>query len=144
MDGATLVKFHLHKPKITYLFYPDFDIDPHPKLQTSIQIDLRDLQVRYHDRRSSTNPPILHRKESYLMPSYPQYEKFAKLTQQEEDWALLDNINETCHMQDWQQILDQNYVELQGHRLVWRKDADPNAIKLLKAKRKIKSHTKGS
>ena len=144
MDGATLVKFHLHKPKITYLFYPDFDIDPHPKLQTSIQIDLRDLQVRYHDRRSSTNPPILHRKESYLMPSYPQYEKFAKLTQQEEDWALLDNINETCHMQDWQQILDQNYVELQGHRLVWRKDADPNAIKLLKAKRKIMSHTKGS
>lgn len=44
-------------------------------------------------------------------------------------------------MQDWQQILAQNYVELHGHRLVWRKDADPNAIKLLKAKRKIKSHT---
>ncbi len=144
MDGATLVKFHLHKPKITYLFYSDFDINPHPKLQTSIQIDLRDLQVRYHDRRSSTNPPILHRKESYLMPSYPQYEKFAKLTQQEEAWALLDNINETCHMQDWQQILDRNYVEHQGHRLVWRKDADPNAIKLLKAKRKIKSHTSSS
>ncbi|TYQ24155.1 DNA phosphorothioation-associated putative methyltransferase [Pseudanabaena sp. UWO311] len=144
MDGATLVKFHLHKPKITYLFYPDFDTDPHPKLQTSIQIDLRDLQVRYHDRCSSTNPPILHRKEAYLMPSYPQYEKFTKLTQQEESWALLDNINETCHLQDWQQILDQNYVELQGHRLVWRKDADPNAIKLLKAKRKIKSHTNSS
>ncbi|GBO55075.1 hypothetical protein APA_3125 [Pseudanabaena sp. lw0831] len=144
MDGATLVKFHLHNPKISYLFYPDFDIDPHPKLQTSMQIDLRDLQVRYHDRRSSTNPPILHRKESYLMPSYPQYEKFAKLTQQEESWALIDNITETCHMQDWQQILDQNYVELQGHRVIWRKDADPNTIKLLKAQRKIKSHTSSS
>jgi DNA phosphorothioation-associated putative methyltransferase len=144
MDGATLVKFHLHKPKITYLFYPDFDTDPHPKLQTSMQIDLRDLQVRYHDYCSSTNPPVLHRKESYLMPSYPQYEKFAKLTQQEQSWRLLDNIPETCHLQDWQQILDHNYVELQGHRVIWRKDADPNAIKLLKAQRKIKSHTSSS
>ncbi len=138
MDGATIAKFHLHKPKITYLFYPDFDTDPHPKLQTSMQIDLRDLQVRYHDYRSSTNPPVLHRKESYLMPSYPQYEKFAKLTQQEQSWRLLDNIPETCHLQDWQKILDQNYVELQGHRVIWRKDADPNAIKLLKAQRKLK------
>ena len=78
------------------------------------------------------------------MPSYPQYEKFAKLTKQEERWALLDNITETCRLQDWQQILDQNYVELQGHRVIWRKDADPNAIKMLKAQRKIKSHTSSS
>ncbi|MEE3719902.1 DNA phosphorothioation-associated putative methyltransferase, partial [Tumidithrix elongata RA019] len=92
MDGATLIKFHLHKPKITYLFYPDFDDVPHPKMQASMQIDLRDLHVRYRDYHNSDDPPVLHCKETYVSPDYPQYEKFAKLTKQEENWGLLDNI----------------------------------------------------
>ncbi|MFM7888763.1 MAG: DNA phosphorothioation-associated putative methyltransferase [Pseudanabaena sp.] len=138
MDGATLIKFHLHKPKISYLFYPDFDRDPHPKMQASMQIDLRDLQVRYRDYHNSDNPPILHSKETYVLSDYPQYEKFAKLTKQEESWGLLENMNDISHWQGWQEKLKEHFAELQGHRLVWLKDADLEAIKLIKAKRKGK------
>jgi DNA phosphorothioation-associated putative methyltransferase len=138
MDGATLVKFHLHKPKISYLFYPDFDLDPHPKMQASMQIDLRDLHVRYRDYHNSDNPPVLHYKDAYVLPDYPQYEKFAKLTKQEENWRLLDNMQEISHWQSWQQRLIEYCTELQGHRLVWRKDADPEAVKLLKARQNTK------
>ncbi|MFN5966475.1 MAG: DNA phosphorothioation-associated putative methyltransferase [Pseudanabaena sp.] len=136
MDGATLIKFHLHKPKISYLFYPDFDRDPHPKMQASMQIDLRDLQVRYRDYHNSDNPPVLHCKNTYVLSDYPQYEKFAKLTKQEESWGLLENMKDISHGQGWQQKLKEHCAEIQGHRLVWLKQADSEAIKLLKAKRK--------
>ncbi len=138
MDGATLIKFHFHKPKITYQFYPDFDDTPHPKMQSSMQIDLRDLHVRYRDYHNSDDPPVLHYKETYVMPDYPQYEKFAKLTKQEENWGLLDNLKEIAHFQSWQQTLRDRCAELQGHRIVWSKDADPEKVKLLKAQLKAK------
>jgi len=135
MDGATLIKFHLHKPKISYLFYPDFDRDPHPKMQASMQIDLRDLQVRYRDYHNSDNPPVLHCKDAYILPDYPLYEKFAKLTKQEKSWGLLENMKDISLWQGWQEKLKEYCAELQGHRLVWLKDADPETIKLLKAQR---------
>jgi DNA phosphorothioation-associated putative methyltransferase len=133
MDGATLIKFHLHKPKISYLFYPEFDRDPHPKMQASMQIDLRDLQVRYRDYHNSDNPPVLHSKNTYVLSDYPQYEKFAKLTKHEESWGLLENMKDISHWQGWQQKLKEHCAEIQGHRLVWLKQADSEAIKLLKA-----------
>jgi DNA phosphorothioation-associated putative methyltransferase len=138
MDGATLVKFHLHKPKITYLFYPDFDTDPHPSLHTSMQIDLRDLHVRYRNYSSSDNPPVLHCKDKYVIADYPLYEKFAKLTQQEERWGLLDNMKVIANLEGWLHCLKDNCAELQGHRIVWRKDATPDRVKQLKAQRKTK------
>jgi DNA phosphorothioation-associated putative methyltransferase len=131
MDGATLVKFHFNMPKISYLFYPDFDTDPHPTLHTSMQIDLRDLQVVYRDYDNSDNPPILHRKETVVTPDYPLHEKFAKLTRQEENWGLLDNTSTIGTRLGWQKCLKEYCAELRGHRVYWRKDADPYRVKLL-------------
>ena len=134
--GATLIRFHLHKPKITYLFYPEFDTDPHPKLQTSMQIDLRDLHLQHKDYSKSDNPPILHRKDAYITPDYPLYEKFAKLNKQELSWGLLDDSKAISHLKGWQEVLKNHCTELQGHRLIWSKDADPEKVKRLKAKHK--------
>lgn len=133
MDGATIVKFHTNKPTISYLFYPNFDTEPHPALQTSMQIDLQDLHVSYRDYDTSEDPPILHRKEAYVLPSYPLYEKFAKLTKQEEDWGLLDDAKAISHRRGWLKCLKENCAQVQGHRVVWRKDADPYQVKLLRA-----------
>ncbi|ELS32767.1 MULTISPECIES: DNA phosphorothioation-associated putative methyltransferase [Pseudanabaena] len=138
MDGATLIKFHLHKPKISYLFCPEFDRDPHPKIQGSMQIDLRDLQVRYRDYHNSDNPPVIHCKDAYVLPDYPQYEKFAKLTKQEESWGLLEDLKNISYWLGWQAKLKESCAELQGHRLTWRKDTDSEIIKLLKSKIKAK------
>ena len=131
MDGATLVKFHTNLPKISYLFYPDFETDPHPALHTSMQIDLRDLQVIYRDYDTSENPPVLHRKETFVMTDYPLYEKFAKLTRQEENWGLLDKTSTIGTRKGWQKCLKEHCAELRGHRVYWRKDADPYRVKLL-------------
>jgi DNA phosphorothioation-associated putative methyltransferase len=136
MDGATLVKFHFNVPKISYLFYPDFDTEPHPALHTSMQIDLRDLQVVYRDYDTSENPPILHRKETFVTPDYPDYEKFAKLTRQEEKWGLLDETSTIGTRKGWQKCLKEHCAEIKGYRVYWRKDADPYQVKLLLSARK--------
>lgn len=139
MAEATLIKFHTRNPKISYLFYPDFDRDPHPRLHTSMQIDLRDLQVSYRDfDLADSDCPVLHWKECYVSTSYPQREKFAKLTRQEKSWGLLDNPKAISTLQGWHHQLEQHSAELKGHRLVWRKDADPYRIKLLRSAQRTK------
>lgn len=124
-EEATLIKFHISVPKITYLAFPDFATDPHPPLCNSMQIDLRDLHVKYRDYDPTDNPPLLHQKEQTLLPDYPDYAKFAKLSQQEQAWGLLDDLPGIFDRQSWERRLAALGAELRGHRLVWRKDATP-------------------
>lgn len=131
-QDANVVKFHFHKPKISYLFYPDFDSNPHPALHTSMAIDLRDLHVHYRDYDPNDNPPLLHQKDLMVTADYPLHDKFAKLTRQEEGWGLLDDLSQIYDARGWQKCLEDHCAELKGHRVVWRKDADPYRVKLVK------------
>jgi DNA phosphorothioation-associated putative methyltransferase len=124
LDGATIIKFHARKPQISYLFYPDFDTNPHPALHTSMHIDLRDLSVSYQDYSDLYNPPILVRKEAFVTASYPHYEKFAKLTRQEEKLGILDRGAVKKH-REWVKCLEENCVKIKDHKLFWRSNADP-------------------
>lgn len=133
LDGATVIKFHTNIPKISYLFYPDFDTDPHPILQTCMQIDLRDLSVHYQDYDRVRNPPILHQKDQLVGSDYPNYEKFARLSQQEADWGLLDDKGAIGTLRGWQQCLEAHCATIANYRLYWRKDADPYRLRVLKA-----------
>ena len=130
LEDANVIKFHFRQPKISYLCYPDFDTDPHPILQTSMEIDLRNLQVSYWSGDRLDNPPVLHEKDALVTPDYPLYEKFAKLTRQERDWGLLDDLGAIRRHQEWLHCLTEKCAQLQGHQLRWRKDADPYQIKL--------------
>lgn len=139
-EEANVIKFHCRKPKITYLVYPDFDADPHPALYTSMQIDLRDLHVHYRDHDPNENPPVLHQKDLLVTPEYPHYEKFTKLSRQEEDWGLLDDWKRISDRRGWRSCLEEHCAELKGHRVVWRKDADPYRVKLLKSAQRKRSN----
>lgn len=130
-EEAIVIKFHTSQPKISYLFYPDFDNEPHPFLRTSMQIDLQDLHVAYRDYGPEDNPPILHQKELLVQSDYPLYEKFAKLSRQETDWELLDDLGKIRDRRGWQRCLEEHCAELKGSQLVWQKDADPYRMKLV-------------
>jgi DNA phosphorothioation-associated putative methyltransferase len=141
---ANVVKFHFRKPKISYLFYPNFDTDPHPALHTSMEIDLRDLHVHYRDYDPNDNPPLLHQKNSMVTADYPPYEKFAKLTKQETEWGLLDDLRLIYNYRGWQKCLEEHCAELKGHRVVWRKDADPYRVKLVKSTQRQRTNNRAS
>jgi hypothetical protein len=48
----------------------------------------------------------------------PDYEKFAKLTDQEERKGLLDNPISIGTRKNWQQRLIDNNVQIKGHRVM--------------------------
>jgi len=89
LSKFTLIKFSYEQPKISFLLYPNFDTDPHPSLHTSIQIDLEAQELHHRDYSTSNNPPVLHRKETFVTSDYPLYREFAELTRQEEAIGLL-------------------------------------------------------
>ena len=117
-EKATLVKFTTTKPKISYLFYPDFETDAHPALQASIQVDVETVTVNYRDYRDTENPPIPHRKETFVTPDYPIYEEFAALTRAQEALGLLDNTRGTGTRSGWEKRLQAYGVEIQRHSLI--------------------------
>ena len=80
LEGITLVKFSLEKPSISYLLYPEFDDDPHPALQCSIQVNLQNREINHRDYSNTDNPFILHRKETFVTTDYLHYQQFASLT----------------------------------------------------------------
>ena len=138
MDEATVVKFHLHSSKISYLFYPDFDENPHPILHRRMKINLKNLEVTHYDYEHLPNPLILTRKDRLVSADYPLYEKFRSLTQQEENRGLLENSDLMYKRQHWQNILEKNCAEIRKHRVYWRQDADPYQVKLLKSQQKAR------
>lgn len=121
VPGATVIKLGRREPTISYLAYPDFDRDPHPALATSYKVRLRSLIATFRDYRDSENPPILHRKEIFVAPSYPGREKFAQLTRQEEAQGLLEETARIGTRRAWEEVLAEAGRDLRGHRVVRRK-----------------------
>ena len=118
VENATIIKFALDRPKVSYLYYPDFDCDPHPKLQKTIIVDWKNKQVFQRNYQNSNNPPILHRKETFVTPDYPLYQEFAQLTAEEEALGLLDNSRIIGTFQQWQQLLFDHGLDFAGHHVV--------------------------
>jgi DNA phosphorothioation-associated putative methyltransferase len=69
--GANLIKLHRQSGKVSYLVYPEFETNPHPALVRSVKLALRTRAIDCLEYGSSPNPPILHRKECFLLPEHP-------------------------------------------------------------------------
>ena len=72
VDDATLVKINRIKPQVSFLVYPDFDNDPHPALEASIVAKLGEIRLKHRYFGDSDNPPILHRKDTFVPGELPR------------------------------------------------------------------------
>ena len=68
VEGANVIKIHRRSGKLSYLVYPEFEDDPHPALLRCIRLNLRMRQIDCNDYAQSANPPVLHRKDTFLLP----------------------------------------------------------------------------
>lgn len=118
IDDFTLVKFNLEEAKVSYLYYPDFDNNPHPPLVKSCVVNLGDKTSKIINYNQSNNPPILHRKETFVNVDYPHYHKFKHLTDIEERLGLLDNSRYIGTQKEWQQLLTDHSLTFTHHNLV--------------------------
>jgi len=111
-----LVKFAKDGRAISFLHYQNFDEDPHPALLRSLKVYLPKSAYDIREYASSPNPPILHRKETFVLPDYPQFEKFRKLTEQEESLGLLSSPH-IGYRRPWEDLLQSRGVRIENHNL---------------------------
>ena len=118
VEEANLVKLHTSEPMVSYLSYPEFESDPHPALAHSLTVHLQTFRLRERDYRTSRNPPILHRKETFITPDHPLHAKFSRLTRQEEAKGLFEDTTRIGTRDGWMQQLRDKQVRLRGHRVI--------------------------
>ena len=84
-----IVKFFKRDHKVALLNYPRFFDDAYPALDHAYTVDFEKGTFRESDYRNSDNPPILHRKETFLKPDHPSVPLFRAITEEgEKDRSL--------------------------------------------------------
>ncbi|MGB8167234.1 MAG: DNA phosphorothioation-associated putative methyltransferase [Chthoniobacteraceae bacterium] len=113
-----LLKLHTDQFAISFLSYPDFDTDPHPALAEATKINLNTGSILRTDYRQRANPPILHRKETFLPPNDPRIPAYADLTKREEEAGLYRDPSRIGLRVQWLTLLKRMGVSHEGHTLV--------------------------
>jgi DNA phosphorothioation-associated putative methyltransferase len=112
-----LVKMSLDGRKLSFLKYKNFDDEAHPELLHSVRVHLPNASYAIRDYSSSENPPILHRKESFVDPLYENYSAFTELTRQEEELGLLSRAD-IGFRREWLELLADRGLRIVGHSIV--------------------------
>lgn len=123
-DFTTLIKLHHGTPAVSFLGYPEFSADPHPRLAESLTVDLRRQSATYTDYARRPNRPLLHRKHEFLPRDHADNAKYARLTRQEVAAGLYKHPELIGLERGWEAELERCGVDLRGHRLFRRRPAD--------------------
>jgi DNA phosphorothioation-associated putative methyltransferase len=122
-----LLKLHTTEFAVTFLSYPEFDTDPHPALAEATKINLISGRVTHTDYLARANPPILHRKETFLSPADPRVFNYAALTAREEEAGLYQDPSRIGLRVQWLALLKRVGFDHEGHTLV-RKPTTTTAL----------------
>ncbi|MGW4662225.1 DNA phosphorothioation-associated putative methyltransferase [Streptosporangium sandarakinum] len=116
----TVVKLRHQGRGVSWLDYPEFDDDPHPRLRSSYMVDLTTLKTSFMSYEQSTNRPLLHRKHEFLHPDDPDVPKYRRLTDSELRAGLYAQPHLIGTEQGWEAELARCGRQLRGHRLIKR------------------------
>jgi DNA phosphorothioation-associated putative methyltransferase len=117
-----LLKIHTEQFAVTFLSYPDFNSDPHPALAEATMINVGTGSVVRTDYRARPNPPILHRKETFVPPDDPRIPGFATLTKREEEAGLYRDPSRIGLRVQWLTLLKRLGLTHEGHDLISARD----------------------
>lgn len=113
-----VIKFRTDELKVSFLCYPDFLNEAHPALRHAVTIDLVTGKARHTDYADNHNPPILHRKETFLPEDHPEWAKFDALTRSEEADGLYTHPATIGFKLNWERLLNEKGLRVDGHILV--------------------------
>ncbi|WMN82021.1 DNA phosphorothioation-associated putative methyltransferase [Vibrio parahaemolyticus] len=116
-DNWNLVKLFKKEFRLSLLHYPDFYTDSYPALRQSLNVDLSKLSHKITSYEDSDNPPILHRKETMILPESEHYEHFITLTQEGENAGLYVNSRLIGFKRSWENLITRHGYELVDGRL---------------------------
>jgi hypothetical protein len=111
-----ILKFSKRDHKVTLLNYPEFFDYAYPALRQSFTIDLEKGQFRKANYEDSFNPPILHRKETFLKPDHAETSTFKAITQEGEAIGLYEKATRIGFKQNWERLIKSKgyYLDKKG------------------------------
>jgi DNA phosphorothioation-associated putative methyltransferase len=112
-----VLKISLHGRSVSFLQYPAFDDEAHPALVRSVRVYLPRATYGVREYDPKGNPPILHRKDTLVLPSYSRYREFQRLTAREEALGLL-SAPDIGHRREWGSLLAERGLAIRGHLVV--------------------------
>ena len=112
-----LVKLSTHGRSVSFLKYRDFEDVAHPELEYSVRVFLPKATYAVRNYSDSENPPILHRKESFIDYLHPRYSEFAALTKREDELGLLSK-NDIGYRKLWRSTLAERGLKIEGHTIL--------------------------
>ena len=112
-----LVKLFKKDFRLSLLSYPDFYQDAYPPLKQSVNVDLSKLTHKVTDYTQSENPPILHRKETMILPDSPYVEEFKAITAEGEAAGLYENTRIIGFKRSWENLINKKGYDLVDGRL---------------------------
>ncbi|ELA9593028.1 DNA phosphorothioation-associated putative methyltransferase [Vibrio parahaemolyticus] len=116
-DDWNLVKLFKKEFRLSLLHYPDFYTHSYPALRQSLNVDLSKLSHKITSYEDSDNPPILHRKETMILPDSEHYVHFQSLTQEGESAGLYENSRLIGFKRSWEYVIARHGYELVDGRL---------------------------
>ena len=126
-EDWNIVKLFKSDFRISLLHYPDFYTDSYPVLKQSITIDLTKLSHKVTKYNEQDNPPILHRKETFILPDHPLHESFCLITQEGENAGLYENSRIIGFKNSWNRLIEKHGYQLIDGRLFRASSFRPTA-----------------
>ena len=73
--------------------------------------------LKIHHYNKTENPPILHRRETFVAPDHPQKEFFNGFTKEGEAIGLYENTRTIGFKQSWERLIKRKgyYLDKEGH-----------------------------
>lgn len=100
-----IIKFNKREMKISLLDYPEFNVYAYPALAQSFTVNLVDKTVKHIDYTKRANPPILHRKETFVDDDYAHIKEFRKRTAEGEAIGLYENTKVIGTVKGWNTLI---------------------------------------
>lgn len=116
-DEWNMVKIFKKEFRLSLLHYPDFYTDAYPALKQSLNVDLSRLTHKVTRYEDSDNPPILHRKETMILPSSEYFQEFSAITEEGENAGLYENSRLIGFKRTWLNLIEKHGYELTDGRL---------------------------
>lgn len=113
-----LIKIARDKISVSFMNYPNFFENPHPALKEYTKVDLGTGTIKHSE--ITRNPPILHRKETFIAPTNNSYYLFKQLTEQEEKAGLYQKslLSKIGRRDYWDELLAKKNLTIKNHRLI--------------------------
>lgn len=127
-NNWNIIKFNSRDFKLTLLNYPDFESASYPSLNYSYTINIEKLSSREADYSKSDNPPILHRKETFVDADYPLASLFKEITAEGEKIGLYEKTKSIGFKKNWERLIStKGYLLNEDGRLEQKKNNPINS-----------------